>query len=182
LAPTTDSHPLSGSTPAPPLQEPLQLPEHGADPLKTFGGWLILLVLILLILYPLQTIVGLAATASSLSWPNPLSSEEISQSVVYWLLISMAIGIGLMCCGINAGMKLLKIKPGAVRTTKAFLAGVLGYNLVTFILTLIAEHRGNTRLDEAVTAELRNVVFALFWYVYLEMSKRVATIYSDAQA
>jgi len=92
----------------------------------------------------------------------------------------MAIDIGLMCCGIYAGIKLLKIKPGAVRTAKLFLVGVLAYNLVIFVLTLIAEHRGSTRLDDAVTAELGNVVFALFWYLYLEMSKRVATTYSDA--
>jgi hypothetical protein len=133
----------------------------------------------LLILYPLQIVVGIAATASSLSWPNPLSGET-SRLVIYWMLINMAVGVSLLCCGIYAGMKLLKIKPGAVRTTKAFLVGVFAYNLVIFVFTLIAEHRGNRGLDDAVTAELRNVVFALFWYTYLETSKRVATIYHDA--
>jgi hypothetical protein len=182
LAPINNSHPLSTSGSTPPPQEPRHLQEHRGESLKGFGGWLILLLLILLIVYPLQTIVGIAVTASSLSWPNPLSSGELSKSVIYWTLISMIFGVSLMSCGIYAGMKLIKIKPGAVRTTKIFLVGVFVYNLAMFVLTLLAEHRGNMRLDDAVTAELRNVVFSLFWYVYLEMSKRVAATYSDTQA
>jgi hypothetical protein len=131
-----------------------------------------------LIVYPLQTVVGVAAAASSLPWPNPLSSQEASDLISYWMLINMAVGISLMCCGTYAGIKLLKIKPGAVRTTKVFLVSVFTYNVAMFVLTLTAEHRGNTRLGDAVSAELRNVVFALFWYLYLEMSKRVAITYS----
>jgi hypothetical protein len=69
----------------------------------------------------------------------------------------MAVGLALACCGIYAGTKLLKIKPGAVRAAKTFLIVVSGYNFVEFVLTLVAEHQGNTKMDRAVTAELTTV-------------------------
>jgi hypothetical protein len=183
VAQPTDPLPFpSPLTPAPPSPKPDQpSTANKNDPLRGFGGWLILLILILVVLLPLSTILNVAATATQVPtiWlTDPLGSAEVAGPTVYWVLIDMAVGVALACCGIYAGIKLLKIKPGAVRTAKTFLIVVFGYNFAEFVLTLVAEHRGNTKMDDAVTAELRNVVFALFWWAYLETSKRVAATYS----
>lgn len=146
------------------------------ESLNGFGGWLVLLVLILVLLYPLLTVIGVAANALQVPWVS--LSSSITEPAVYWTLCSMVAGLALAFYGVYGGIKLLKIRPGAVRTVKIFLVGVLVYNAAMFVLTLIAEHRTKTKLDSAVTAELRNVVFALLWYLYLELSKRVATTYA----
>jgi hypothetical protein len=85
--------------------------------------------------------------------------------------------IVLACYGVYAGTRLVKIKPHAVRTAKVFLIAVLVYNFLMFVITLVAEHRGNTTMDQLVKGELGNVVFALAWWAYLETSDRVAAIF-----
>jgi hypothetical protein len=178
---TTDPLP-SGSLPtsAPPSRKQGPAAKN-KDSLSGFGGWLILLVLSLVVLSPLETIIGVAATISghTIWFTDPLGSIEVAGPIVYWVLIETAAVIALMCYGIYAGLKLLKIRPRAVRTAKTFLIAVFVYNLGMFVITLVAQHRGNTRMDDLVTAELRNVAFALFWWAYLETSDRVAATYSD---
>jgi hypothetical protein len=184
VAQTTDPLPSESlPTSAPPAGK--QGPSaKNRDSLSGFSGWLILLVLSLVILSPLETTIGVAATISDhTTWfTDPLGSIEVAGPIVYWVLIETASVIGLMCYGIYAGLKLLKIRPGAVRTTKIFLIAVFVYNLGVFVITLVADHRGDTRMDDLVAAELRNVVFALFWWAYLETSDRVAATYSDPKS
>ena len=182
MARATDKPALSTASPAPSPQEGHEPIGSRVDSRKEFGGWLILLFLILVFLYPLQTFLSVALIASNLKLPTPLTLADMTQPIVYWSLISAAVEVFLMYCGFRAGMKLLRVKQHAVRTTKMFLVGVLAYNLLMFTLTLVAEHRRNTSLDDVVAAELRNVAFALSWYLYLTMSKRVAAVYSDAES
>lgn len=146
---------------------------------KDFTGWLILLLLILLGWYPLTAVVSVGATISEHPdwWTEPLASAKVVGSLVYWVLVEAAIRVVLACYGVYAGIKLLKIKPHAVRTAKVFLVAVFVYNLLLFVLTLVAEHRGNTTMDQLVKGELGNVVFALAWWAYLETSDRVAAIF-----
>lgn len=184
MAQTTDPVPSESlSTSAPHTRKPRPSAKK-RDSLSGFSGWLILLVLSLVVLSPLETTIGVAATISGhTTWfTDPLGSIEVAGPIVYWVLVETASVIALMCYGVYAGLKLLKIRPGAVRTAKTFLIAVFVYNLGVFVITLVAEHRGNPRVDDLVTAELRNVVFALFWWAYLETSERVAATYSDPES
>ncbi len=184
MAQTTDPLPSeSVPTSAPPARKPGPTAKN-KDSLSGFSGWLILLIVSLVVLSPLETTLGVAATISGhTTWfTDPLGSIEVVGPIVYWVLIETASVIALMCYGIYAGLKLLKIRHGAVRTAKTFLIAVFVFNVGVFVFTLIAEQRGNTRMDDSVTAELRNVVFALFWWAYLETSERVAATYSDPKA
>src|SRR5580704_462323 len=95
----TDPLPFPHSpTHAPPSLEPDQPSTENKDPLRGFGGWLILLILILLILLPLSTVVNVAATATQVPtvWlTDPFGSAEVAGPTVYWVLIDMAVGIAL---------------------------------------------------------------------------------------
>lgn len=165
-----------------PSREPNRPADSKGAPSRDFTGWLILLLLILLGWYPLTAVVGVGATVSEHPdwWTEPLASAEIAGPLVYWVLIDTTVHIMLACGGIYAGIKLLKTKPHAVRTAKVFLLAVFAYNLLMFVLTLVAEHRGNTTMDNLVKGELGNVVFALAWWAYLETSDRVAAIFQTS--
>lgn len=141
-----------------------------------------LLVLILCGWYPLTAIVSVGSTVSEHPdwWTRPLASAEIVGPLVYWVLMNAAFQILLACYGVYAGIRLVKIKPHAVMTAKVFLIALLVYNLLMFVITLVAEHRGNMKMDRLVKGELGNVVFALAWWAYLEMSDRVAAIFQTS--
>ena len=69
------------------------------------------------------------------------------------VLMNAAFQIVLACYGVYAGIRLVKIKPHALMTAKVFLIAVLIYNLLMFVVTLVAEHRGNMRMDQLVKRE-----------------------------
>jgi hypothetical protein len=170
-------------TESPPSLKPDRPSAESKDVLnRDFTGWLILLVLILFGWYPLTAIVGVAAAVSAHPdwWTGPLASAEIVGPLVYWVLMDAVFRIVLACYGVYAGTRLVKIKPHAVRTAKVFLIAVLVYNLLMFVITLVAEHRGNMIMDQLVKGELGNVVFALAWWAYLTTSGRVAAIFQTS--
>jgi hypothetical protein len=149
---------------------------------RSFTGWLMLLVLILFGWYPLTAILSVAATVSEYPkwWTEPLASAERVGPLVYWVLGDAVFRIVLACYGVYAGTRLVKMKPHAIRTAKAFLIAVLVYNLLMFVMTLVAEHRGNVTMNQLVKGELGNVIFALAWWAYLETSDRVAAIFQTS--
>jgi nitrate reductase NapE component len=151
---------------------------------REFTGWLMLFLLILFGWYPLTAVVSVGATVSEHPdwWTEPLASAQTVGPLVYWVLADVVLHIALACYGVYAGIRLLKIKPHAVRTAKVFLVAVFAYNLLLFVVTLIAEHQGNTTMDSLVKGELSNVVFALAWWAYLTTSDRVAAIFQASSS
>lgn len=173
---STDPHAVPTVT-APTSREPNpETIKQGRDPLKEFSGWLILLIFLVLFLYPPATVIGVVLAVLDFPW------STTTEAAVYSTLVVITIEVALGCFAVYAGLKLLKIKPRAVRTAKIFLAGVFVFNLAMFVLSLVVEHRASIKLNSSVDAEGRNVVFALIWYVYLELSKQVAATYAARKA
>lgn len=145
---------------------------------ETVGGWLILLCLNLIVIFPLLTFVYLAEAHDNSSH---LSAEKAN--IQTFVEIDMIVSIALMAFSIYAGVGLWRISVGAVRKAKQFLAFLLLYYVVeAFIPFLCGMPSYNLTADMVLAVGLptiKRLVFAGFWWLYLDNSKRVSGTYES---
>ena len=126
------------------------------------GGWLLLLILLLIVWNPASLALHAASIVGSLSSRPPLS------------LAFLAARLAITGIGVAAGIALLLRRPGAVWLAKAV--------LIMFALEAVA--RMSTRVDLSSAPPGTRLPLALFvvahnavWFLYLQISRRVRATY-----
>jgi hypothetical protein len=95
------------------------------------------------------------------------------------LIFDMAVSIAIMSFGIYAGIRLLQLKPNAVRVAKRYLITFFVYTALTVSLIFLANvvNHQPEQSTRDFGSQLRNIIYVLIWYSYLDKSKRVAATY-----
>jgi hypothetical protein len=151
----------------------------GAD--SGVSGWLALFCFVLTVVGPLLTIGGLSEEYQSTSLFFARYPGIIVVFVAEVALSAVVIGFG-----VYAGLKLTRIRPGAVRTAKRYLLTYLAYSLVIPpllpLLVGLPPDVDGTLLADPAQSVVRPLFFVLIWYSYLQKSKRVrATFGRESQ-
>jgi hypothetical protein len=144
---------------------------------KNYGvkGFLAVLVFGLIIGSPLFTIVNLY-----LGYVESVAYWGIFPSFRTLLVIDLLLSVPIMLLGINAGLRLWKIQPHAVKITRYFLLTLLLYTFVTPFLFYILDFPAEVRSEilKSLVEEVRTVVHLVGWLIYLAVSKRVKATYA----
>ena len=142
---------------------------------KGVRGWLLFFCLSLTIFVPLFTLYNI------ISAYNEISSQ------FYQLpnLLNLVIIAGLSTFSIYVGIKVWRVKPGAVRIAKNYLLLYLGYMVLGILFLLFDSLQAG--VDKAIIGELARVVIPSFtnfalWYSYLSKSKRVKATFSAVES
>lgn len=146
-----------------------------AGPSSGVGGLLLLLCFVLVAFTPARNIYSAYILYESTS-PLFMDYEGIKHLTYMSLLLISAISLFSVYCGIS----LWQLKQNAVKITKIYLIGFLLVNLIQPVLLYVFDLP-----SEVVDASLQGfpkeyiqpLVFFVFWYSYLSISKRVADTY-----
>ena len=139
------------------------------------GGWLTLFILGLTVFGPILTIVNLFKEFDQFA-----HQAATSNAVLAGLIFDIVFTVALMSFGVYAGVRLLKVKPNAVRIAKRYLVLYFLYSVLMIALQIFGSI-ANPPQAEQVTSEisppLRSIIYVIIWYSYLGKSKRVAATY-----
>ncbi|HKY23174.1 MAG TPA: hypothetical protein VJM31_18305 [Vicinamibacterales bacterium] len=126
------------------------------------GGWLVVLIFLLTVWNP----ASLAQHAASSVW-NLGSRSTLS-------LLFLGARLGITSIGVAAGIALWRRRPGAVWLAKLALM-LFAIEAVVRMSTRVdlSSAPPGTRLPTAIVVVLHNAG----WYLYLQLSRRVQTIY-----
>jgi hypothetical protein len=136
------------------------------------GGWLGFFVVTLLLLSPIASILELISTYAQVSTVPADSSRVMLIFSVYALL-----RISIMALGIYAAIRLIQIKPNAVRAARAYLIAVAMSGILICVATILKTSAAGDK-ETAVGLAIQSITYAIIWSAYLERSKRVATTYA----
>jgi hypothetical protein len=145
---------------------------------RGIGGWLAFFILSLTLFSPLVCVARLVD-----EWQKVPTSGADASLLGYIAGLDSLISISLALAGIYAGVRLLRVKPGAVRTAKRYLAVSAGYFILVGLIGvagLIAQAGEPVKPDEMTTAlvpGVRGLFYVVIWLSYLTKSKRVANTY-----
>jgi hypothetical protein len=135
------------------------------------GGWLALFVVTLLLLSPIASILELIFTYAQVS---PLLADS-SRLMLIFSAYSL-LRISVMALGIYAAVRLIQIKPNAVRSARAYLIAVALSGTLICVATILNTSPAADK-ETAVGVAVQSIVYAIIWSAYLERSKRVAATY-----
>lgn len=145
--------------------------------LRGVRGWLLFLCVMWTILIPFVLLIETGYSLRDL--PIILFNAELFPGLAAALIIDLFLSLGIVAFSITAGVRLWRIKPGAVRTARIFLYSFFAYSTVSSILIYLAippEIRNVTSFD--ITKEfIQSAVYSIIWLLYLRRSKRVASTY-----
>ena len=140
------------------------------------GGWLLLLCVGLTILGPLINLMSLAREVAD---SNKISAyiPEIETAVK----IEAAFTILLIALSIYAGISLWAIRPKAVLKAKLYLILLPILTVISILLTesVLPQTVKDAFIRESIYPLIRTILYAVFWYLYLSNSQRVAETYAD---
>jgi hypothetical protein len=152
---------------------------------RPVGGWLLVLCILLTFVSPLvraaEIIGGWVMTYDTVT--NPffgLGAIPLVHPVVVAALNTL-VGIALIVMSIVAGLRLWRLRAGALRSARTFMLLLVAQAMLNAILTS-AEAARREQWDD-VGQTVRGVygpaVFAAVWLSYLSRSKRVRETYPD---
>jgi len=140
------------------------------------GGWLLLLCIGMTILGPF---LSLMAIAREVTESNKISAyiPEIETAVK----IEAAFTIILISLSIYAGISLWAIRPKAVLKAKLYLILLPILSILSIFLTesVLPQSVKDAFIRESIYPLIRTVLYAVFWFLYLSNSQRVAETYAD---
>jgi Protein of unknown function (DUF2569) len=142
-----------------------------------FGGWLLVLCLVLVFWYPAISLIYIFRNTI----PNLVDSHVPIRALVL-LSVYAVLFIPVAVFSLVAGLRLWMVKRGAVNFAKRFLWTYLGANIGYFVIwvlwTLIAQPSASVNFAEMGWGHVVGpVLFVALWYSYLERSKRVRDTY-----
>ena len=147
------------------------------DKYKRVGGWLSLLCFALIVGNPLRTIYTLVS-----SYIKTNQYFDIYPGLEYLFYIDSLLSLFLMAFSIRAGLALLMIKPGAVKTAKNYLFLFLGYSVIAIFLPFMVglpSRANEVLIQEIIKSVMQSMFYFVIWFWYLSASKRVAATYSS---
>jgi hypothetical protein len=149
---------------------------QAALPHRGVGGWLLLFCIALTMFSPLITF-------SSFAWDYGAYSKYFGQfpGLLAITVIDTVLSLALMTFSVYAGIRLWRVRPGAVRLAKRYLLCFLVYRLFAAILPFMAglPSAANDAMIEQSTMDIfRAVIFFAVWYSYLIKSQRIRATYA----
>lgn len=135
-------------------------------------GWLLLLCLVLTVSFPLLMSLQLLGSLRA-EWRLLAHRPDL-------VVILVADGIlraALIACSAYAGVRLWRIRPGAVRATKGFLVCLVAYSFIREAVRFLTHPTGGSLTEEAAKRLLQSFLIVAIWYSYLVSSKRVRATY-----
>ncbi|HPP05780.1 MAG TPA: DUF2569 family protein [Syntrophorhabdaceae bacterium] len=138
-------------------------------------GWLLLLCLSLTIFDPLSMLIHMFLV-SSLAKPF----FHTHRNLFYLIFINGVLNIALITYSIYAGICLWRIYKGAVGTAKKYFIFLFLYSLISGFFPYLfgVSEISHKRLgDNNILNTILNMGYAVIWYVYLSVSKRVKNTY-----
>ena len=167
----------SPSEPAPVDPPPLQ-PEAEVQPeYQGVKGWLFFFCFSLTVLGPLLTIAALI-TGFGMS----LKYFTEYPGLLVMLIIDAVLSLGIAGFGMYAGIKLWRIRPGAVLAAKQFLYCTLAYQAIGMVLPWIGglpPEDTKAMVVESVRDVMRGLIHFAIWFSYLNKSQRVRATYTS---
>lgn len=139
-------------------------------------GWLLLLCLNLTILDPLSMLIHLLVV-SNLAKPY----FHTHRNLFSLILINGIFNIALISYSIYAGISLWRVYRGAVGIAKKYFIFLFFYSLIALFFPYLFGVSENTLKkigNNNILSTFLNMGYALIWYVYLSVSKRVKNTYS----
>jgi hypothetical protein len=144
---------------------------------KGVGGWLLLFCVVLTVINPLYSIGNLV-----LSYNKASHLFNRFPGLLGLVIIDTALILGLTSFSIYAGVRLWRVKSGAVQTTKRLLWCVLAYNGTAAVMPFLTGHpaKNNSAMILLVIKHtFRGFMFFAVWYSYLKYSKRVKATFGQ---
>lgn len=135
------------------------------------GGWLRLLVILLMG-------VGPVVTLAALGWGLLIQVKLIGLKPL--ALLGDALVLGLAYLGFAAGRDLKDLKPGAVRKAKFFFEAAMAMALFTAVYIgnyAVFSGIGHVALLQFIEASVGFLIYSLAWHSYLSNSVRVRNTY-----
>ena len=139
------------------------------------GGWLMFFIVTLVFISPLRICASLGQYDSA--WEPLYATYPLLKTIK---LITVVVGLGLICFSVYAGFSLWKVRPNAVRTAKTYLLVLATSSITLSCLPLFVglPEQANTAILQVLPVEiLIMLVYPTVWYLYLNKSKRVAITY-----
>jgi hypothetical protein len=171
----SDSQPF----PQPPDPASSQATSQGAIPLFGIRGWLMFFCIVIVVVAPVQSTYALVKALVGVSHVH----WHLNTLIVLGLTELVA-GALVTAYGVYAGVRLLWIRPDAVRTARRFLVLRLALTLLSAVVPFLVVRSLSTRalLDLVGKPTVQGLIFVAIWYSYLELSKRVRQTYGlDAE-
>jgi hypothetical protein len=144
---------------------------------KGVGGWLLVLIIILIFLEPLGILAGIASSnkiITALGERFPIYSRlEVTYDVFR---------LALLCISIYAGVSLWRIKSGAVSRGKGFLLLLVLLSLLRIAFPFVGDLPESIRskfLSMDVMGFIRSFIVAAVWQQYLARSIRVKNTFCN---
>ena len=153
-----------------------------AEPVKSeygVGGWLLFLCVIMVIISPIRSAYSLVT-----AYVEVLSLMKDFPGLIFVTIVDTIFSVALVGFGIYAGLALWRIRPGAVRTAKAYFIFFLIYSIFASFLPFFAglpEASNEYLLAEMPKTILGGLIYFCIWFAYLSVSKRVKATYPEAR-
>ncbi len=170
---------MSESPSEPSPVEPPPLPPENEVLSKYQGvkGWLFLFCFSLTVLGPLLTI---AALITGFGMSQKYFTEY--PGLLVMLIIDAVLSLGIAGFGLYAGIKLWRIRPGAVLAAKQYLYCTLAYQAIGMGLPWISglpPEDIKAMVVESIRDVMRGLIHFAIWFSYLNKSKRVRATYTS---
>jgi hypothetical protein len=155
----------------------IRVPQFFVPNELSFGGWLLVLCLVLVFWYPAISLIYIFRNTI----PNLFDSHILIRTLVL-LSIYAVLFIPVAVFSFVAGLRLWLVKPGAINFTKRFLwtylSANIGYFVIWVLWTLIAQPSSPVSFADMVWGHVVGpILFVALWYSYLERSRRVRDTY-----
>jgi hypothetical protein len=141
------------------------------------GGWLLVLCVILTIISPLTSLFALGT-----GFAETAPAFAMFPGLRIIMVIDLVLSLGVVAFSIYAGIGLWTIRPGAVRTAKAYLITFLLYHGIASVLPFLAglpPEANEAMMKEVFKSVFRALIFFGVWFSYLNVSKRVKATYEN---
>jgi len=145
------------------------------DLVPQVGGWLLVLCLLLTVIYPASQLYAVIGSAV----PKVIASHTAKSA----LLLGMysAVFTSLAMFSMSAGLKLWRVRPGALRFAKRYLLAYLLTNVAYFLFWTVLFHptKASSLAEMGWYHVVGPIASTTLWCVYLEYSKRVRETYRE---
>lgn len=143
------------------------------------SGWLLLFCLSLTVFGPVISICSTVVYYSQFyQYFDPFPG------LFFITVIDIILTVVLMSFSIYAGVKLWRVRQGAVQTAKKYLFCFLAYQVVAAVLPFMAglpAAANNAMIAEVAKDIFRGIIYFVIWYSYLNTSQRVRATYEKAK-
>jgi len=149
---------------------------HSNSPYYGYSGWLAFFCVVQIFIVPVFVLISCAMDVSALGSSNYNLDEFVVLEILGLL--------GLGAYAVYTGLKLRRLRPGAVRTAKTYLVvGLLWAVLRVFLALLMLE--GETRDAvgfEEVKGLFQSIISFAIWFSYFNVSKRIKATFPETSS